>query len=87
MDFFQGSNFDFRPGDTIGIIPHNNESEVMDIINHLGLQDVVDLNYNLSIDNSPKGVKIPPHIPVKSTLRHVLTNCVDLRGIVKKVKC
>lgn len=78
----QGSNLNFRPGDTIGVIPRNLDTEVSLIINHLELSDV-DCSYNITV-NSQKG-KIPAHIPVKSTLRYVLTYCVDLRSVMKKV--
>ncbi|XP_046978249.1 methionine synthase reductase-like [Vanessa cardui] len=81
----EGSNFDFAAGDTIGIVPQNNKSEVDDIINHLELISVVDLNYTLRVASEQKGAKIPAYIPVTSTLRHVLTHCVDLRGIIKKL--
>ncbi|XP_026318821.1 methionine synthase reductase isoform X2 [Hyposmocoma kahamanoa] len=76
-----GSNLSFSPGDTIGIIPHNPTSDVDFIISHLCLQ--AHLTYVLSV-KSLKG-KIPAYIPVRSTLWHVLTHCVDLRGVLKKV--
>lgn len=82
---FQGSNFTFRPGDTIGIIPSNKSSEVDTIIDHLNLKSQAELQYSLSVNNSPKGGKIPPHIPTKSTVRHVLTYCCDIRSVLKKV--
>lgn len=82
MFFFQNSNFKFKAGDTIGIIPQNRENEVEFIISHLDLSSHADLAYTL---RSQKGIKIPNHIPVKSTLRHVLQSCVDIRCILKKV--
>lgn len=50
----------------------------------LNLEDVLDKKYTLSINVDRKS-KIPGHIPVQGTLKHVLTHCVDLRGVVKKV--
>lgn len=82
---FQGSNFNFKAGDTIGIIPHNDESDVNFVLNHLNLTSTADLSYTLSTDTSVKGNKIPVHVPMKSTLRHVLTHCLDLRSVLKKV--
>ncbi|KAJ8716797.1 hypothetical protein PYW07_003424 [Mythimna separata] len=73
-----------KAGDTIGVIPHNDESDVDLIISHLNLDATADLPYTLTIDNNIKGSKIPPHVPVKSTIRHVLTHCVDLRSLLKK---
>ncbi|XP_068633973.1 methionine synthase reductase [Battus philenor] len=81
----KGSNLIFRPGDTIGIIPQNIDTEVANIIDHLELAEVADCTYCLTINSDQKGAKIPLHVPVKSTLRYVLTHCVDIRGIVKKL--
>ncbi|XP_072932879.1 methionine synthase reductase [Epargyreus clarus] len=83
----KGSNFTFKPGDTIGILPHNNKDEVDFLIHHLGVAAVADLSYELTIDSSRKATKckIPPHIPINSTIRHVLTHCVDFRAVVKKL--
>ncbi|CAH2229778.1 jg5797 [Pararge aegeria aegeria] len=81
----KGSNLDFRPGDTIGIIPQNSQSDVDNLLEHLNINDLADINYTISTDAGKKGVKVPPHIPVESTLRHILTYCVDLRGVLKKL--
>lgn len=67
------------------MIPHNDESDVDLIIDHLNLCTTADLFYALTLDNSIKGSKIPLHVPVQSTIRHVLTHCVDLRSLLKKV--
>lgn len=83
--YFQGSNFKFQPGDTIGILPENNAHEVHAILNHLGLQAEADFPYEVSVDSNIKGAKIPVHIPVESTLRHVFTHILNLRGVIKKV--
>ncbi|XP_045769327.1 methionine synthase reductase-like isoform X2 [Maniola jurtina] len=81
----KGSNLNFRPGDTIGVIPENSQSEVDCVIEHLDLKDVADCDYVLSIDSTQKSGRVPAHLPVESTLRHVLTHCVDLRGVLKKL--
>ncbi|KAJ2951219.1 hypothetical protein O0L34_g5615 [Tuta absoluta] len=80
-----GSDFHFKPGDTIGIIPHNIETEVNSVLSHLDLTALADVPYKLCVDKSQKGAKIPAHVPVKSTLRHVFTHCLDLRGVLKKL--
>ncbi|XP_034828978.1 methionine synthase reductase [Maniola hyperantus] len=81
----KGSNLKFRPGDTIGVIPQNSQSEVDCLIEHLNLKDVADCDYVLSIDSSLKSGRMSAHLPMESTLRHVLTHCVDLRGVLKKL--
>ncbi|XP_063826435.1 methionine synthase reductase [Ostrinia nubilalis] len=78
-----GSKFAFRPGDTIGIIAHNESREVEAIIDQLDLTSLADVQYTLC--NSSKGGKIPVHIPAKSTIRHVLTHCCDIRSVLKKL--
>lgn len=80
-----GNNFVYRPGDTIGIIPHNNKAEVDAIIEHLNLSSISDLQYTLNLSTSQKGGKIPPHIPIKSSIRHVLNYCCDIRSVLKKL--
>lgn len=77
------SNFTFKAGDTIGIIPKNPQVEVDFILNHLSLTSQADLPYTLLLGN--KESKIPTHVPVKSTLRQVLTDCLDLRCLLKKL--
>ncbi|XP_073955307.1 methionine synthase reductase [Choristoneura fumiferana] len=80
----KGSNFEFKAGDTIGILPRNNPDEVNAVLEHLGLAAQADLCYDLNVNSNLKG-KIPAHVPVKSTIRHVLSHCVDLRSILKKL--
>ncbi|XP_026748958.1 methionine synthase reductase [Galleria mellonella] len=80
-----GSNFNFRPGDTIGIIPHNTSEDINLITDRLNLSTQLNVPYKLSCIVNQKGVKIPANIPVKSTLKHVLEYCVDLRSVVKKL--
>ncbi|XP_047990459.1 methionine synthase reductase [Leguminivora glycinivorella] len=75
------SNFEFKAGDTIGILPQNSVEEVNTILDHLGITQG-DQWYNLT---SGSKAKVPAHVPVRSTLRHVLTHCVDLRGVIKKL--
>ncbi|CAG9135725.1 unnamed protein product [Plutella xylostella] len=79
------SNLKFRPGDTIGVLPQNIATEVDFLLEHLELTSKADVQYELTVDKAVKGAKIPPHIPVQSSLRHVLTHCVDVRGVVKKL--
>ncbi|KAJ0183465.1 hypothetical protein K1T71_001441 [Dendrolimus kikuchii] len=81
----EGSNFEFKAGDTIGILPCNIPREVEAVLNHLDLRTQADTPYHLTVNNSIKGCKIPPHIPVQSTLRHVLSFSVDLRAVLKKL--
>lgn len=80
----EGSKFTFKAGDTIGIIPQNDESDIDFIVSHLNLTSNADKPYSITVDTSTKGNKLPIHIPVKSTIRHVLKYCVELRSLLKK---
>ncbi|KAH9631682.1 hypothetical protein HF086_014683 [Spodoptera exigua] len=80
----EDSNLTFKAGDTVGIIPQNDDSDIGFIVNHLNLASTVDLPYSIIIESNIKGSKLPIHIPVKSTLRHVLRYCVELRSLLKK---
>ncbi|XP_063381963.1 methionine synthase reductase [Cydia fagiglandana] len=77
------SNFEFKAGDTIGILPRNSPDDVNAILDHLGISQGDQL-YNLTVDSGSK-TKVPAHVPVRATLRHVLTHCLDLRGVLKKL--
>ncbi|CAG9562654.1 unnamed protein product [Danaus chrysippus] len=81
----EDSYFIFTPGDTIAIVPHNKKSEVDFTSKHLDIKEVLYNDYKLSLDSGQKGAKFPAHIPIKSNLYHVLTHCVDLRAIIKKL--
>ncbi|XP_046400528.1 methionine synthase reductase isoform X2 [Ischnura elegans] len=86
----EDENFNFAPGDTVGIIPKNNSKEVEEILCHLGLRDKLDGKCVLSVvgsdeSDSKKRKKIPPHLPRISTLRELFENCVEIRGPPKKV--
>ncbi|CAH1636357.1 unnamed protein product [Spodoptera littoralis] len=80
----EDSKFTFKAGDTIGIIPQNDDSDIDFIVSHLNLASTVDLPVSITVDSSTKGNKLPIHIPAKSTLRHVLKYCVELRSLLKK---
>ncbi|CAG4935478.1 unnamed protein product [Parnassius apollo] len=79
------TNLSFCPGDTIGLIPKNLDAEVDFVIDHLDLTSIVDCSYTITVDHGQKGARTPAHVPVKSRLRHVLTHCVDIRAVVKKL--
>ncbi|XP_049872512.1 methionine synthase reductase [Pectinophora gossypiella] len=80
-----GSTFNYKPGDTIGVIPQNSTADVEQILDHLNLKSQADDQYTLIVDKTLKGAKIPVHVPVKSTLRHVFQYCLDLRSVIKKL--
>ena len=87
MELSQAQNFEFEPGDAIGIVCSNPVSEVNRLIELLSLQDVADKLCAVALKADAKG-KIPAHIPreTKATVRQMLTWYVDIRTPPKKVK-
>jgi sulfite reductase alpha subunit-like flavoprotein len=83
----QGSGIDFQPGDTIGVIPENSKDEVERVMKHLKVSERADTIVTVSV--KPGTVKkracVPPHIPTKTTLRHILQTCLDIRAVPRKV--
>lgn len=88
LTFWQGSGIEYQPGDTVGVIPQNSEDEVQKIMKHLKILETADTVVTVSV--KPGTVKrkacVPPYIPVKATLRHILQTCLDIRAVPKKVK-
>jgi sulfite reductase alpha subunit-like flavoprotein len=85
--FWQGSGIEYRPGDTIGVIPQNSKDEVQKIMKHLKILERADTVVTVSV--KPGTVKkkacVPSYIPMKATLRHILQTCLDIRAVPKKV--
>ncbi|KAH1012590.1 methionine synthase reductase [Dendroctonus ponderosae] len=77
-------DFNFLPGDVIGILPENNSSEVQKLLNHLNLTSVCHWKYHLSIQEGSKK-KIPKHLPPSSTLYEVFLKHICLRSAPKKL--
>ncbi|XP_068221140.1 methionine synthase reductase-like [Palaemon carinicauda] len=80
------NTFDYSPGDSFGIIVKNPRAEVDLLLRLLGISDVADKTYELTIDSATKkkNASIPAFIPAVSSLRYVFENCVDLRAVPKK---
>ncbi|GLV31629.1 uncharacterized protein CBL_07390 [Carabus blaptoides fortunei] len=82
----EGSDIQYSPGNSFGIIPQNSPQEVNKIIDRLNLHDVADKLFNLSVKqtNSKKKNKVPMHVPLIGTIRDVLTQNLDIRSVPKK---
>ncbi|XP_047490875.1 methionine synthase reductase-like isoform X2 [Penaeus chinensis] len=80
------NSFDYEPGDSFGIIVQNREEEVELFLSLLGISDVAEKTYELSVDpnTKKKGAAIPKYIPVRSSLHYVFQSCVDIRSVPKK---
>lgn len=80
-------SFEYVPGDTIGILARNKVSEVDEVIQKLGYSDngMADKPFLLKVTDPKK--KLPVFIPANEimTIRRVLTECLDLHGVPKKL--
>lgn len=86
LKFENDKVIEFRPGDTIGILPNNTEEDVNFIIDRLKLRENCDLTFELKIkENSKKSVKLPIFVPVLFTIQRTIRECLDLYGVPKKV--
>uniref|UniRef100_A0A1A9WFP3 Methionine synthase reductase n=1 Tax=Glossina brevipalpis TaxID=37001 RepID=A0A1A9WFP3_9MUSC len=77
-------DFTWQPGNTIAILPHNDESDVEDFLEVLNLHDKADNLCAFELVKDSKKAKYPLHIPKQTTPREILRDCLNLRGILKK---
>lgn len=76
----------YHPGDAIGILVKNPQKEVELLLGLLGLTQIADKGCELSITpgTKKKAAAVPSFLPCKSSLRHLLECCVDIRAVPKK---
>ncbi|XP_030764571.1 methionine synthase reductase [Sitophilus oryzae] len=79
--------YQFKPGDTIGILPPNNEEEVNRLLLRLNYESQSHKIYKLTIleQTTKKNPSIPKHVPENSTLYSIFLNNIDIRLPPKKV--
>ncbi|NWV01780.1 MTRR reductase, partial [Upupa epops] len=78
--------FDYQPGDAFCVICPNNGSEVEELLCILGLAEKTEYFVSVEVkqDTKKKGATRPQHIPERSTLKFILTWCLEIRAIPKK---
>lgn len=78
--------FHYHPGDSFGVLVKNPQEEVELLLGLLGLRHIADKGCELSITPGTKkrAAAIPSFLPHKSSLRHLLECCVDIRAVPKK---
>jgi len=83
----QACQWSYDPGDTIGIVCYNDISEVRSLLNVLGLSEMADVTCCLEVlsDTRKRNAAVPEHLPVKSTLVHLLHSCCEIREVPRKV--
>lgn len=73
----------YLPGSTIGILAFNRTDEVDEIIEKLHFTEICDTPYSLTSNNAKKKTHL--YLPQIITIRKVLTECLDIRSIPKKL--
>ncbi|KAM9228175.1 methionine synthase reductase [Leptosomus discolor] len=78
--------FDYQPGDAFCVICPNNVSEVEQLLQILGLSEKGEYFVCVKVKQGTKkkGAAHPQHIPERSTLKFILTWCLEIRAIPKK---
>ncbi|XP_029710058.2 methionine synthase reductase-like [Aedes albopictus] len=77
----------YEPGDTVGILTSNFDSDVNDLLKHLELESSGSLSLRVTVDPSTKkkAAKLPPHVPSTIQITKLFKECLDLRAIPKKL--
>ncbi|XP_014796424.1 PREDICTED: methionine synthase reductase [Calidris pugnax] len=78
--------FDYQPGDAFCVICPNNVNEVEELLQILGLSEKGDCFVCVKVKQGTKkkGATRPQHIPERSTLKFILTWCLEIRAVPKK---
>ncbi|XP_074998532.1 methionine synthase reductase isoform X2 [Calonectris borealis] len=78
--------FDYQPGDAFCVICPNNVNEVEELLHILGLSEKGEYFVCVKVKQGTKkkGAAHPQHIPERSTLKFILTWCLEIRAIPKK---
>ncbi|XP_010295045.1 PREDICTED: methionine synthase reductase [Phaethon lepturus] len=78
--------FDYQPGDAFCVVCPNNVNEVEELLQILGLSEKGEYFVCIKVKQGTKkkGATHPQHIPERSTLKFILTWCLEIRAIPKK---
>ncbi|NXG64980.1 MTRR reductase, partial [Hemiprocne comata] len=78
--------FDYQPGDAFCVVCPNNVNEVEELLQILGLSDKEEYLVCVKVKQGTKkkGATRPQHIPERSTLKFLLTWCLEIRAVPKK---
>ncbi|XP_058455694.1 methionine synthase reductase-like [Malaya genurostris] len=80
-------DYQYTPGDTIGILTKNFDEDVDYVIENLSCEVNYEDFYKVEIDHTTtkRNAKLPPYIPHIVSIRKLLSECLDLRAIPKKL--
>ncbi|NXE51141.1 MTRR reductase, partial [Casuarius casuarius] len=80
------TTFDYQPGDSFCVVCPNNVNEVEELLHILGLSEKGEhfVCVKVKQGTKKKGTTHPHHIPERSTVKFILTWCLEIRAIPKK---
>ncbi|NXG35117.1 MTRR reductase, partial [Dromaius novaehollandiae] len=80
------TTFDYQPGNSFCVVCPNNVNEVEELLHILGLSEKGEhfVCVKVKQGTKKKGTSHPQHIPERSTLKFILTWCLEIRAIPKK---
>lgn len=80
------AEFNYHPGDSIGILVKNPQEEVELLLGLLGLSEIAYKRCQLSLipGTKKRAAAVPSFLPHSSSLRHLFEHCVDIRSVPKK---
>ncbi|NXY83570.1 MTRR reductase, partial [Alcedo cyanopectus] len=78
--------FEYQPGDAFCVMCPNNVNEVEELLHVLGLSEKGEYFVSVKVKQGTKkkGAAHPQHIPERSTLKFILTWCLEIRAVPKK---
>ncbi|XP_055854923.1 methionine synthase reductase [Episyrphus balteatus] len=87
IDYGNEIDYRFNPGDTIGILVSNSVNDIEKVLSKILSVDTPEAICDISIKNgtAKKNPKLPQHVPIQSSPRAILRDCLDLRSVPKKL--
>ncbi|XP_072009095.1 methionine synthase reductase isoform X3 [Engystomops pustulosus] len=81
------TTIEFQPGDSFGIVSPNPPDEVTELINKLGLSEKREYQIWMTIkrETNKRGEVVPNYIPQRCSVQYLLTWCLEIRALLKKV--
>jgi len=82
-----GKCLGYQPGDSFGVICQNNNEDVTFLAKRLNLDSVMDKVCSIAVlpDTKKPRAKVPDFIPASCSIACLLTTCLDLRSVPKKL--
>lgn len=86
LDIKNFKEFEWQPGDTIGILPSNTKEIVSELLELLDLNGMADRKCSVKVVANciKKTAKAPPYIPTTTSPREIIQDCLNIKSILKK---